>query len=171
MVLGLRLFNVPKLMDSIKKFMVNRNNLRIQMDPQFAEDIYNDNNNISTLIMTSSALKILLLVLIILNISYYLGIIWYIFCDLSNQYYNLWGRTEEDIAENGYLVETFFIRHDLSSNSNMHNAITVVYYAFTSLTTVGFGDYYPVSDIERIVIAFVLVFGVATFSYMMGIFI
>lgn len=42
------------------------------------------------------------------------------------------------------------------------------YFAFTTLSTIGLGDYYPVSDIERLVGSFVLLFGVALFSYMMG---
>lgn len=46
-----------------------------------------------------------------------------------------------------------------------------VYYAFTSLSTVGFGDYHPRSDYERLFIAFALLFGVAIFSYIMGKFI
>ena len=50
-------------------------------------------------------------------------------------------------------------------------AITCTYYAFTSLSTVGFGDYHPRADEERLLIAFILLFGVAIFSYMMGIFI
>ena len=47
----------------------------------------------------------------------------------------------------------------------------MVYYAFTSLSTVGFGDYHPRSDEERLFCAMILLFGVAIFSYMMGIFI
>ena len=43
-----------------------------------------------------------------------------------------------------------------------------MYFAFTSLSTVGFGDYHPRSDLERIVGALVLLFGVAIFSYIMG---
>ena len=50
-------------------------------------------------------------------------------------------------------------------------AIIMTYYAFTSLSTVGFGDLNPRSDPERIVISFVLLFGVAIFSYIMGNFI
>jgi len=49
--------------------------------------------------------------------------------------------------------------------------VAVVYYAFTTLSTVGFGDYNPRSDLERVTCAFILIFGVAIFSYMMGIFI
>jgi hypothetical protein len=46
-----------------------------------------------------------------------------------------------------------------------------MYYAFTSLSTVGFGDYHPRSDMERLFCALILLFGVAIFSYIMGIFI
>jgi len=46
-----------------------------------------------------------------------------------------------------------------------------MYYAFTSLATVGFGDYAPRSDEERLVCSMILLFGVAIFSYIMGIFI
>jgi hypothetical protein len=53
----------------------------------------------------------------------------------------------------------------------MMNVIVVFYFAFTSLSTVGFGDYNPRGDIERLVCAFVLLIGVAVFSYVMGNFI
>jgi len=49
--------------------------------------------------------------------------------------------------------------------------ITVVYFAMTTLSTVGYGDYHPISDIERIVCSFILLFGVAVFSFIMGNFI
>ena len=38
------------------------------------------------------------------------------------------------------------------------------YFILTTLSTVGFGDFYPVSDLERILGAFVILFGVALFS-------
>ena len=43
-----------------------------------------------------------------------------------------------------------------------------MYFAFTSLSTVGFGDLAPRSDIERMVGSFVLLFGVAIFSMIMA---
>ena len=55
--------------------------------------------------------------------------------------------------------------------SDQRLALIVMYFAFTSLTTVGFGDFHPVSNGERIVGAFSLLFGVAIFSYIMGHFI
>ena len=43
-----------------------------------------------------------------------------------------------------------------------------MYFAFTSLSTVGFGDFAPRSDLERVIGAFVLLFGVAIFSLIMA---
>jgi hypothetical protein len=50
-------------------------------------------------------------------------------------------------------------------------SIILTYFAFTSLSTVGFGDYHPRSNSERLLCGFILLFGVAIFSYCMGNFI
>ena len=42
------------------------------------------------------------------------------------------------------------------------------YYAFTTLSTVGFGDIAPQSDPERLMCSFVLLIGVAVFSVVLG---
>lgn len=42
---------------------------------------------------------------------------------------------------------------------------------FTSLSTVGFGDFRPYSSLERIVCSAIILLGVAIFSYIMGKFI
>ena len=60
----------------------------------------------------------------------------------------------------------FFDTTDKSSQSR--NLIAVFYFAFTTLTTVGFGDLRPYSNLERIITAFVLLFGVLIFSYIIG---
>ena len=52
-----------------------------------------------------------------------------------------------------------------------YKGLLSTYYAFTSLSTVGFGDYNPKANIERVFCAFILLFGVSIFSYIMGIFI
>lgn len=43
-----------------------------------------------------------------------------------------------------------------------------MYFSFTTLTTVGFGDYAPRSDAERVFISFGFIFGVSIFSYILG---
>jgi hypothetical protein len=57
---------------------------------------------------------------------------------------------------------------DLIEETNARKVIISLYFAFTTLGTLGLGDYYPVSDLERLVCAFILLIGVATFSYIMG---
>jgi Na+/H+-translocating membrane pyrophosphatase len=49
--------------------------------------------------------------------------------------------------------------------------IVSCYYALTTLATVGYGDFYPISNMERIVAVFIMLCGVAFFSYIMGSFI
>jgi hypothetical protein len=65
-----------------------------------------------------------------------------------------------------------FIDNDnwsFTNESMYRKALISMYFGFTSLSTVGFGDYYPRSSIERFVGAFVLLAGVATFSYILGV--
>jgi len=59
----------------------------------------------------------------------------------------------------------------MESKNAYEKAIAMTYYAFTSLSTVGFGDMRPFNDAERALVAFILLFGVAIFSYVMGNFI
>jgi hypothetical protein len=49
--------------------------------------------------------------------------------------------------------------------------ITCMYYALTTLATVGYGDYYPVSIAEKIVGSMVQLLGVSFFSVLMNNFI
>ena len=43
-----------------------------------------------------------------------------------------------------------------------------MYFMMTSLSTVGFGDYYPTNNFERIFGSLILLAGVAVFSYIMS---
>ena len=45
------------------------------------------------------------------------------------------------------------------------------YFALTTLSTVGYGDFYPISSLEMITTVVVMMLGVAFFSYIMGNFI
>lgn len=61
-----------------------------------------------------------------------------------------------------YGMDTQYIGRDI---------LILLYYAFTTLSTVGFGDFNPKSNSERIYTAFFMLFGVMIFSYIMGNFI
>ena len=43
-----------------------------------------------------------------------------------------------------------------------------MYFALTSLSTVGFGDFHPKTDFERLITSFMLLVGVMLFSYVLS---
>ena len=66
---------------------------------------------------------------------------------------------------------TFYNVYEMEDNSKSLNLSIVVYFMFTTLSTVGFGDYNPKSEIERVIMTFILLVGVACFSFIMSQFI
>ena len=97
-----------------------------------------------------------------------MGILWFVFCEAERDFFHdIFMQTE--IMED---YETFQEHFGLEDNMTPAEiTIVLTYYAFTSLSTVGFGDYFPVSNVERIFCSIILLFGVAIFSYIMGNFI
>jgi len=71
----------------------------------------------------------------------------------------------------GIMSEFFLHYHELTDKSDRDLTIVSMYFAFTSLSTVGFGDFTPRSDYERVLGAIMLLFGVLIFTYVMGKFI
>lgn len=50
----------------------------------------------------------------------------------------------------------------------LRKVILLMYFSFTTLSCVGFGDLHPVADFERIVAIFILLIGVALFTIIKG---
>lgn len=64
------------------------------------------------------------------------------------------------------------ITEDSAPLSEVHvRLFTCMYYALTTLSTVGYGDYYPCSISEKIVGSIIQIFGVTFFSILMNNFI
>jgi len=79
----------------------------------------------------------------------------------------------EIYTENGGTdLESFINSDDIAGNLDlftpMKRSLTLMYFALTTLTTIGLGDYYPINDAERLVGSFVLLFGVMTSNFIMG---
>ena len=98
-----------------------------------------------------------------------MGLLWLIMCDFMNDFVFDMDNYSEEAATD--FPETFIHYNSLHTKTMSENTIIVTYFAFTSLSTVGFGDYHPRGDLERLICAFILLFGVAIFSYIMGNFI
>ena len=112
------------------------------------------------IIIISYLIKTIKLVILIFLVSYFLGICFYIFCDITRNFDSVI-KSKDD----------FITKFEFDKKTHIQIAIAVTYFAFTSLSTVGFGDLHPRSDCERLITAFILLFGVAIFSYVMGNFI
>ena len=65
---------------------------------------------------------------------------------------------------------TFIAYYGLNIKNDVTRYITMIYYTFTTLATVGFGDYHPCADEEKLFAVIVFLSGVSVISYLMGIF-
>ena len=100
--------------------------------------------------------KIMRLIIIAVIITYFLGCFWYFVSDTFNS-------SDTD--------RTFVKTFKLDLESDTRKLIVSWYYALTTLSTVGYGDYYPISNLERWLAWVIMLLGVAFFSYIMGNFI
>ena len=94
--------------------------------------------------------------------TYFVGSYWYIF-SLTIDHLNLDNHDREDLDSFAFYNENW----DIKSQTSARQSLISMYFAFTSLSTVGFGDYYPVSDTERLCGSIILLSGVAMFSYIL----
>lgn len=113
--------------------------------------------------------KISRLILVILNLAYIVAMLWIVYCHVVEDW--VYDVRYEDVADKAKYPDTFYTANDMESKNAFANLITALYFSFTTLSTVGFGDYVPRTDDERITGIFILVFGVAIFSIIMGSFV
>ena len=114
------------------------------------------------------AFRFFKLIIFILGSSYFVGMFWYIACDLNN-YNNIHKKLKDPEYE--YEEENFIDYNNYEDiPTNGQKAITNSYFAFTSLSTVGFGDYHPTNSFERLVCATIILFGNGVFGLIIGMF-
>ena len=97
-----------------------------------------------------------------LFIAFFIGQYWYIFC---HAIYEVARPSLEDgvwADDNPTFLDGF------RSFTGFKKMAANMYFAFTTLSTIGLGDYHPKSNNERLFGSFLLLFGVAQFSYIMG---
>jgi hypothetical protein len=62
----------------------------------------------------------------------------------------------------------FFAQFELEEKSSYELIITFWYFSFTTITTVGLGDYYPVSNFDRLFFSFYILGAVLVFSVVLS---
>lgn len=62
----------------------------------------------------------------------------------------------------------FIDKYGLDNYSDMKKLIICCYFVMTTLTTVGYGDFTPQTNLEKVVGIVIMILGIAFFSYIMG---
>ena len=111
------------------------------------------------------------MLLLVANTTYIIAMVFFIFCFFHedyehSEYYK--NTSKEEIDK--FREEHFLTNFGLEDKTPSELTLIAFYYTFTTLSTVGFGDMYPKSNMERIVVILILIFGISTFSYVMGVF-
>ena len=165
---GFKLLNVEHIMYHIKQFYKSKVDGMIQSDVAIGEDIIRDNNNIRKLLIIKYIIRLAKLFYIIVSFCYFLGFTWYIFCELILEQQECHDAVEIFECKDAKNIDNFILAYDMRAMPMSQKTVVLMYFAFTSLSTVGFGDYHPVSEYERIFCALILLLGVSIFSYIMG---
>jgi hypothetical protein len=115
--------------------------------------------------------KIFRLIIIAMIITYFIGCIWFYFSDNVRSKIESEGCETEPCDSDSHSSQSFIKYFDMDKMESSEKLVISCYFALTTLSTVGYGDYHPVSNIERILAVLIMLGGVAFFSYIMGNFI
>jgi len=175
---GIEKIQIGRLMRYFKNLYISYIEGKIARDASIGEARLIDYNFIEGMLMISFTLKTIKLFIIIITFSFYFAMLFKILLEIEHDLYAgvevgpgeiYYDPSQEindcDDSSIGYFTKCYA----LGTMSTYNEFILLLYYSFTSLSTVGFGDYHPKSNLERFVIAFFLLFGVAIFSYIMSI--
>jgi hypothetical protein len=156
------------MMDKVKQIFKKRAVNLTKTDPEHANDMELDHNHIEGILNIQYILQIIKLIISIMQISYLLAMGWMIMLKFVEDFFLDVDYTNEEDA----LIheDAFLVYYDLAHTEIKDMIAIMMYFSFTTLSTVGFGDYCPRSDLERIMGSIILLAGVTVFSYIMGIF-
>jgi len=101
--------------------------------------------------------SVIRLVLLAFVIAYFISVLFYFF---SNDF-NL----QEDIDNNSTFITYYDINTD--SMSNHYRLLTVAYFSMTTLAKIGYGDFSPISNRERLLMIIIMFSGMVFFSYVL----
>ena len=109
------------------------------------------------------------LVFIIMTTTYFLGMLWQF---ITIEMHHIFEEETELLDPKVHNTEDFITSNDMdpssSKRTDVHNMALLMYFAYTTLSTVGFGDFNPRSDFERLICIIILLLGVGIFALIMG---
>lgn len=122
----------------------------IDYQPLKANSKLENNTKNDWIMFISFFVKLIELVTLIFTTSYFFLIIWVLLCEFIEDFI-LNDNFASQIAtgnEEKFAELYFFPYYGLCDKSLEEVTLDIFYFAFTSLTTVGFGDFHPISELE-----------------------
>ena len=166
----IKLLRVPRLfellnVDRFKKFIKEYYNHKLSESVKKNDD--GDNYPILKSLMIVKIYMVARLAMIIATASFFLGIIWHIIVvDLLEEQHT----NPKDPSSD--LKPSFKIKLQSDTDEDTFRALVKVwYFSLTTLSTIGYGDYSPLSTDERLISILILLLGVMMFSFIMSQFI
>lgn len=138
-------------------------------DPQKRSEINEDLTFITLKVTVKNIIKILSLCIKLFAIVFFVGNVWFVIIHLQISH-----EETDDGSTHGKEVDVDFVsfmhndKWSLEDDTDFRNLIVSMYFALTSLSTIGFGDFHPITSLERLVCSFLLLAGVTMFSIFMG---
>jgi len=155
-----------KILPIIKSLFKNEQ-LKALKNPKTRADINQDHIYNKECIQVQYLFKLVRLVFQIIFLAYLAGQYWYVYCMMVYEF-----KSDDEPTVNFTTKHQSFIdpvnKNSLLDEKGFRLVLITTYFSMTTLSTIGFGDFYPVSDSERIVGSFLLFFGVMLFSVFMG---
>ena len=128
----------------LKNIIENHNDL--------ANDTTINRTYLSFVLVIGYCLKLSKIVFLIMTITYFLGVFWFI---ISLLLHNSGREFRESADSSVFNTETYISDNDVhpenTSKSNAERLVQLMYFSYTTLSTVGFGDITPRSDYERLI--------------------
>lgn len=118
-----------------------------------------DSVGIDVVTTAEFAFLITRMLFIIVLLSCSVGMFFYLFVQIEEWFY-----IQEAPLRSHDKFESFHHSYDMHANSDDFNTLIVIYYSLTTLSSVGFGDYSPVTTAERCFIVGVFMMMLIVFS-------
>lgn len=156
-----------KFINPILRTIKANKTAKILLNAKKREDQIQDHIRLEVYIYISHVIKVIELMTYLSLTAYILGILFYFYIDYIHQNFDAMDASSDFEPELSFINNPNFNNiHIIRERTRTAKNIVMTYYAMTTLTTVGFGDYYPVTNSERLIVVPILFCGYIAFSLM-----
>ena len=162
----LQYYMSPRFFKPFINYYIDQKQNQALLDPVRKFETSFDQTYMTQKIYGRNIIQIVRLIIQLFVIVYFVGMYWFVFVDVLMHIILI--SRPEDPFDDDVELNNFQKEFRLIELKGFGKTLAAMYFAMTSLSTIGFGDMYPVNDLERLLGSFMLLSGVAVFSMVMG---